>query len=218
MPADPTPPPTDAPPTLEGREIIVAVCGGIAAYKVAEIVSKLVQLGVGVTVIMTAEAQRFVTPLTFEALSGRKVRTSTFDLADSSDPQHIGLTERADLMLVAPATNNTIAKVAAGLCDDLVSLMVCAAACPVVFAPAMNHRMWDHPIARENVLKLAGLGYRFVGPEPGWLACRNVGTGRLSEPAKIVDEVTRMLTEPGALPPAVTGLTEELIEAEDEEE
>jgi phosphopantothenoylcysteine decarboxylase len=190
---------------LRGREVIVAVCGGIAAYKVADVVSKLVQLGAGVTVVMTAEAQRFVTPLTFEALSGRKVRTNTFDLVESGDPQHIGLTDRADLMLVAPATSNVIAKVAHGLCDDLVSLMVCAAACPVVFAPAMNNRMWDHPIARENVAKLTGLGYRFIGPDPGWLACRNVGPGRLSEPAKIVEALTRMLTQPGALPPAVTG-------------
>jgi phosphopantothenoylcysteine decarboxylase/phosphopantothenate--cysteine ligase len=197
----------DAAPTqtLRGREIIVAVCGGIAAYKVADVVSKLVQLGAGVTVCMTAEAQRFITPLTFEALSGRKVRTGTFDLVDTSDPQHIGLTERADLMLVAPATNNVIAKVAHGLCDDLVSLMVCAAACPVVFAPAMNNRMWDHPVARENVAKLAGLGYRFIGPESGWLACRNVGAGRLSEPQALVGEVVRMLTETGALPPPVTG-------------
>src|SRR3954470_12381211 len=189
---------------LKGREIILAICGGIAAYKVADVCSKLVQLGAGVTVCMTAEAQRFVTPLTFEALSARKVRTGTFDLVDTSDPQHIGLTERADLMLVAPATNNVIAKVAHGLCDDLISLMVCAAACPVVFAPAMNNRMWDHPVARENVAKLAGLGYRFIGPDSGWLACRNVGVGRLSEPKKIVEEVTRMLTHPGALPTAVT--------------
>src|SRR5215211_2031664 len=123
--------PSSKPPlALKGREVIVAVCGGIAAYKVADVVSKLVQLGAGVTVVMTAEAQRFVTPLTFEALSGRPVRTGTFDLVETSDPQHIGLTERADLMLVAPATNNIIAKVANGLCDDLVSLMVAASACP----------------------------------------------------------------------------------------
>jgi phosphopantothenoylcysteine decarboxylase/phosphopantothenate--cysteine ligase len=213
---DLTPPhPEPVPPALKGREVIVAVCGGIAAYKVADVVSKLAQLGAGVTVVMTAGAQKFVTPLTFEALSGRRVRTSTFDLVETSDPQHIGLTERADLMLVAPATNNIIAKVAHNLCDDLVSLMVCAAACPVVFAPAMNNRMWDHPIAQENFAKLAGLGYRFIGPEPGWLACRNVGVGRMSEPAKIVDEITRMLTEPGALPPPVTG---DLVEAEEEDE
>src|SRR5436305_2472043 len=175
--------PTDEPSQpLKGREIVVAVCGGIAAYKVADVVSKLVQLGAGVTVAMTAEAQRFITPLTFQALSGREVRTDTFTLVESSDPQHISLTERADLMLVAPATNNIIAKVAHGLCDDLVSLMVCAAACPVVFAPAMNSRMWEHPIAEENFAKLSSIGYRFIGPETGWLACRHVGAGRPSEP------------------------------------
>jgi phosphopantothenoylcysteine decarboxylase/phosphopantothenate--cysteine ligase len=178
---------------LKGREIVIAVCGGIAAYKVADVVSKLVQLGAGVTVCMTRGAQKFVTPLTFEALSGRPVRVGTFSLVESSDPQHISLTERADLMLVAPATNNIIAKVAHGLCDDLVSLMVCAAACPVVFAPSMNNRMWENPIAQENIAKLAGLGYRFIGPESGWLACRNVGAGRLSEPQKIVDEVAALL-------------------------
>src|SRR5262245_5163051 len=102
-------------PALKGREIIVAVCGGIASYKVADVVSKLVQQGAGVTVVMTASAQKFVTPLTFQALSARPVRTDTFDLTDSSDPQHIGLTERADLMLVAPATADIIAKVAHGL-------------------------------------------------------------------------------------------------------
>jgi phosphopantothenoylcysteine decarboxylase/phosphopantothenate--cysteine ligase len=209
--ADPSAPP---PGRLKGREIIVGVCGGIAAYKVADVVSKLVQLGAGVTVVMTKEAQRFVTPLTFEALSGRKVRTDTFELADPGDAQHIGLTERADLMLVAPATNNTIAKVACGLCDDLVSLMVCAAACPVVFAPAMNNRMWEHPVAQKNYAKLSAIGYRFIGPEAGWLACRNVGAGRLSEPQKIVDEVTRLLTEPGALPPPIGGSVRETSDTE----
>src|SRR5687768_12007544 len=152
---------------LKDREVIVAVCGGIAAYKVADIVSKLVQAGAGVTVCMTTDAQKFVTPLTFEALSRRKVRTDTFELVDSNDTQHIGLTERADLMLVAPATATIIAKVAHGLCDDLVSLMINASACPVVFAPSMNDRMWDNPITKENVTKLQKLGYPFIGPEEG---------------------------------------------------
>src|SRR3954453_4814457 len=107
------PPPADA--ALRGREVIVAVCGGIAAYKVADVVSKLVQLGAGVTVVMTAEAQRFITPLTFEALSGRKVRTSTFDLGAAGAPNHIGRPGRAALMLAPPATSNVIAKVAHGL-------------------------------------------------------------------------------------------------------
>jgi phosphopantothenoylcysteine decarboxylase/phosphopantothenate--cysteine ligase len=189
---------------LKGREIIVAVCGGIAAYKVADVVSKLVQLGAGVTVVMTDAGAKFVTPLTFEALSGRRVHTSTWELPDSADAQHIKLTERADLMLVAPATSNIIAKVAHGLTDDLVSLMIAAAACPVVFAPSMNDRMWEHPIAQENVAKLKSIGYQFIGPDAGWLACRNVGAGRLSEPATILEEVTRMLTEPGALPAVPT--------------
>jgi phosphopantothenoylcysteine decarboxylase/phosphopantothenate--cysteine ligase len=185
---------TSAPALLKGREIIVAVCGGIAAYKTADVVSKLVQMGAGVTVVMTAKARKFIAPLTFEALCGRPVRTSTFRLVDSSDPQHISLTEQADLMLVAPATANTLAKIACGLSDDLVSLMVCAAACPVIFAPSMNNRMWENPITQENIQKLSKLGYRFIGPESGWLACRNVGLGRMSEPVKIVDAVTKLLT------------------------
>jgi phosphopantothenoylcysteine decarboxylase/phosphopantothenate--cysteine ligase len=197
----PTSAPVPSKPT--GAEVIVAVCGGIACYKVADLVSKLVQKGLGVTVVMTKSAQKFVTPLTFEALSGRKVHTDTFELVDSADTQHIGLTERAKLMIVAPATSNTIAKVACGLCDDLVSLMISASACPVVFVPAMNTRMWDHPVAQENYAKLSQFGYRFIGPESGWLSCRNVGAGRMTEVSKIVDEVMAMLDDPSLMPPAV---------------
>lgn len=180
---------------LGGKEIIVGVCGGIAAYKVADVVSKLAQLGAGVSVVMTAHAMQFITPLTFEALSGRKVRTGAFEQADPGDTQHIKLTERADLMLIAPATANMIAKVACGICDDLLSLMISASACPVVFAPAMNDRMWANPIAQENFAKLKRLGYRFIGPESGWLACRNVGAGRLTEPQTIVDEIVQIVRE-----------------------
>ena len=194
---------------LKGREIVVGVCGGIACYKVADVVSKLVQMGAGVTVVMTKEATRFVTPLTFQALSGRAVATDIFELTEASDPQHIRLTERADVMLVAPATTNAIAKIAHGLTDDVVSLMVCAAACPVVFAPAMNWRMWEHPIAQDNYAKLSAMGYRFIGPEQGWLACRNTGYGRLSEPEKIVAQIRHMLTVPGELPKPVTPVLEE---------
>jgi phosphopantothenoylcysteine decarboxylase/phosphopantothenate--cysteine ligase len=179
---------------LKDREIIVAVCGGIAAYKVCDVVSKLVQGGAGVSVCMTREAKKFVTPLTFEALSGRSVVGSAYKRIDPADTQHIGLTERADVMLVAPATNNIIAKVAHGICDDLVSLMIAAAACPVAFAPSMNHRMWENKIAQENVAKLKSAGYRFIGPESGWLACRNTGMGRLSDPEKIISEITAMIS------------------------
>jgi phosphopantothenoylcysteine synthetase/decarboxylase len=112
------------------------------------------------------------------------------------------MTERADLMLVAPATANLIAKVAHGICDDVVSLSINAAACPVVFAPAMNNRMWDNPITQENIAKLQKHGYKMIGPEPGWLACRNVGMGRLSEPAKIVEAVVNLLGEPATKVPS----------------
>jgi phosphopantothenoylcysteine decarboxylase len=183
-------------PALKARELLIAVCGGIAAYKVADLVSKLVQQGAGVTVAMTKDAQRFVTPVTFEALSGRRVRTDIYENADPTDTQHIGLTENAELMLVAPATATMLAKVAHGLCDDLVSLMINASACPVVFAPSMNHRMWENPITQENVAKLQKHGYHFIGPEEGWLACRSVGAGRLTEPQKIVDELARLIASP----------------------
>ena len=147
-------------------------------------------------------ATKFITPLTFEALSGRKVRTSTFELVDTSDPQHIALTERSDLLLVAPATANMIAKVAHGFCDDLVSLMVSAAACPVVFAPSMNNRMWDNPITKENVAKLQKLNYHFIGPDSGWLACRNAVGSRYigSEPQAILDQVVSLLNSPKTNP------------------
>lgn len=177
--------------SLKGREIVVGVCGGIACYKVADVVSKLVQAGAGVTVVMTAGAQKFVTPLVFQALTGRPVHTDIWTTHDSGDVQHIKLTETADLMLVAPATATTIARVAAGLCDDLISLLIAAAACPVMFAPAMNDRMWASPIAQRNVQTLKALGYPFIGPEEGWLACRNVGAGRMSEPGAVVDAVTK---------------------------
>jgi phosphopantothenoylcysteine decarboxylase/phosphopantothenate--cysteine ligase len=185
---------------LQGRSVIVAVCGGIAAYKVAEVVSALAQRGVGVDVVMTAAARKFVGPLTFATLSGRPVLKGTFAKTDAADPQHIALTERADLMLVAPATSNVIAKVAGGICDDLVTLMIAAAACPVVFAPAMNNRMWENPIARENREKLTRHGYRFIDPDEGWLACRNVGLGRLADPARIVAELESILIAPSKSP------------------
>lgn len=183
--------------TLKGREIVIAVCGGIAAYKVAEVVSRLAQLGAGVTVAMTAGARKFVAPLSFATLSGRPVLTGTFK-TETADPRHISLTERADLVLIAPATSNMIAKAACGICDDLVSLMIAAASCPVIFAPAMNNRMWENPIARENRAKLSNLGYRFIAPGQGWLACRNVGAGRLAEPETIITEVTALLAHSSA--------------------
>jgi hypothetical protein len=132
------------------------------------------------------------------AEQARPVLTGTFAAAEAN-PQHISLTERADLMLVAPATSNLIAKAANGICDDLVSLMIAAAACPVVFAPAMNNRMWENPIAKANREKLAKLGYKFMAPEEGWLACRNIGAGRLAAPDRIAEEVAALLTDASAV-------------------
>jgi len=189
--------PKDPPATdlLAGRQVVVGVCGGIAAYKVADLVSRLAQSGAGVTVAMTPEAHRFVAPLTFQALSGRPVYTDIFTLPQSSDPQHVRVTENADVMVVAPATAHMLAKVSSGLCDDIVSLLICAAACPVLFAPAMNNRMWENAIVRHNVARLKAFGYHFVGPEEGWLACRSVGPGRMSEPAAILEAAAALVAK-----------------------
>jgi phosphopantothenoylcysteine decarboxylase/phosphopantothenate--cysteine ligase len=165
---------------LAGREVVVGIGGGIACYKVCDVVSKLVQAEVGVTVAMTEAAQKFVTPLTFEALTQRPVHVGIWNQVDAADTQHIKLTEQADLLLVAPATMHLICKSAAGLCDDVVSLLVAASACPVLMAPSMNDRMWANAATQEAVEKLKARGVGFVGPDAGWLACRNQGAGRLA--------------------------------------
>lgn len=171
----------------------MAVCGGIAAYKVATLVSGLVQRGCGVSVAMTEAAQRFVQPLTFEALTARRAYTSLWHVEAQFDPQHLKLTEAAELFVVAPATANIIGKVACGIADDLVSTMIMSAACPVVLAPAMNTRMWENRVVADNVQKLRRLGYHFVEPGAGWLACRTIGSGRMAEPADILARVVELL-------------------------
>lgn len=180
---------------LNGREIVLAVCGGIAAYKVADLVSKLVQSGYGVSVCMTENAQQFVTPVTFQALSGRPVHTSMWYRAGNMSPDHLALTEKADLLLVAPATANIIAKAASGICDDLVSTLICASACPVAFAPAMNYRMWQNPITQENVAKLKRHKHHFIGPEEGRMAEGTSGPGRLAEVPTILSAIGRIISQ-----------------------
>ena len=182
-----------APANLAGYEVLVAVCGGIAAYKVCEVVSALVQGGVGVTVAMTRAARKFVGVATFQALTGRRVLTSLWNANDPADPQHITLTDNADLMLIAPATADIIGKIAAGIADDAVTTLVVSTASPVLLAPSMNDRMWNHPIVQRNVTTLKDLGFQWVGPSEGWLACRSVGPGRMAEPAEILDRVGCML-------------------------
>lgn len=189
-PDPPVHPDADA---LAGYNALVAVCGGIAAFKTASLVSGLVQRGAGVSVAMTDAAQRFITPLTLEALTARPVHTSVWDHAESHDPQHLRLTEQADLFIIAPATANIIGKIAAGIADDLVSSLVMAAACPVLLAPAMNTRMWQNPILQANVERLRGLGYLMIPPGEGWLACRTIGPGRMAEPDQILGAAIEQL-------------------------
>jgi len=196
---------TPVSPELSGYEVVVAVCGGIAAYKVCHVVSALAQRGVGVTVAMTRAARRFVGEATFGALSGRPVLTSLWAPAAYYDPQHVRLTEALDALLVAPATYNMIGKIASGVADDVVSTLVCSAEAPILLAPAMNVRMWQNPVCQENVRRLSELGYRLVGPGEGWLACRDVGAGRMAEAEQILQALIGQLR---SAPPKAAGATQ----------
>lgn len=182
---------------LSSREILVCVTGGIAAYKVCDVVSKLVQAGAGVTVAMTAEAVHFVGPTTFAALTKRAVHTTLWTSSTpGADPiPHIQLAQKADLILVAPATANIIAKLANGIADELVStLLLAAEPRRLLLTPAMNQGMWSHPATRRNCSRVLDDGAVFVGPGDGWQACRDIGPGRMSEPTEILDAVRGRLT------------------------
>ena len=180
---------------LAGYEVLVGVGGGIAAYKVCPVVSRLVQRGCGVTVAMTEAAARFVAPLTFQTLTHRQVFITLWATDGHYDPHHLSLTERADLFLVAPATANLIGKFSSGIADDLVSTLMTARDCPALLAPAMNARMWENPVVQRNVATLRESGFRFVGPEEGRLACGTIGRGRMAEPETILEAVAKMLKE-----------------------
>jgi len=178
---------------LQGYEVVVGIGGGISAYKVCQVVSRLVQRACGVTCTMTEAGMRFVTPLTFQALTHRQVFTSLWATEGYFEPQHLSLSEQADLLLIAPATADLISKFAAGIGDDLVTTLMLGRDCPALLAPAMNTRMWDNPIIRQNVAKLRELGYALVGPEEGMLACGTTGAGRMAEPETILNAVVEML-------------------------
>jgi hypothetical protein len=153
------------------------------------IFSQLVQRGAGVTVVMSRSAAQFIGPLTFQTITRRRVMSEQFDLESVVDPTHISLTDKADLMAVAPATANFLAKAAYGIADDMLTSLLLAVACPVLVAPAMNDRMWKHPAVRGNVAILKKRGVRFVEPENGFLACGTYAVGRLAEAARIVAEI-----------------------------
>ncbi|WP_226578598.1 bifunctional phosphopantothenoylcysteine decarboxylase/phosphopantothenate--cysteine ligase CoaBC [Halobacillus litoralis] len=186
---------------LKGKKIVLGVSGGIAAYKAAALTSKLVQAGAFVKVIMTESARQFVAPTTFQALSRQPVYTDTFDEQDASQIQHIDVADWADLFLIAPATANTIGKLAGGLADDMLSTTLLATEAPVYIAPAMNVHMYSHPAVMNNMKKLDGWGFRFIEPGEGYLACGYVGKGRLEEPESIV----RVLENEGRKHKILTG-------------
>jgi len=169
-----------------GHRVLLCVCGGIAAYKSAELVRRLRAAGAEVQVAMTDAAQRFVGAQTFQALSHRPVRTSLWDAQAEAAMGHLELAGWARQVVVAPATANTLAKLAHGLADDLVSTLCLATEAPLLVAPAMNHRMWQHPATQSNIATLLARGVRMVGPNDGPLAEGESGPGRMAEPAEIV--------------------------------
>jgi phosphopantothenoylcysteine decarboxylase len=178
---------------MHGRELIIGVSGGIAAYKTAALVSRLVQAGAGVSVVLTPTAREFIGAATFAALTGRPVLEHAFD--DQAHPlgAHIDLAEQAELMCIAPATANVLAKAATGLADDLLSTLLLSFTGPVLMAPAMNCEMWEKVPVQRNVAQLRADGVHFVGPDEGWLSCRKRGVGRMSQPDAIYAAIAELL-------------------------
>jgi len=178
---------------MDPRRILLAISGGIAAYKAPELVRVLRGAGHEVRCALTPEAERFVSPLSLQAVSGQSVRRDLFDPGEEGEIDHIGLADWADLLLVAPCTANLMAKMAHGLADDLVSAVLLATRAPVLIAPAMNVNMWNHPATRANHALLASRGISFVGPDAGELACGWEGVGRMSDPSRIAEAVEARL-------------------------
>jgi len=180
---------------LQSREIVVGVTGGIAAYKAAGLVSTLRQRGAAVTVVMTANAAKFVQPLTFAVLSNRPVVTDLFERPESYEAEHVALAEKAELAIVAPATANLLGKLAHGIADDALTTTLLSLGCPILIAPAMNHRMWSSPAVQANVERLKELGCHIVEPEEGWLACGESGPGRLASIDAILEAAEGLLSQ-----------------------
>ena len=179
---------------LDGKTIVFGVTGGIAAYKSCEAVSRLKKLGATVCVIMTKNATEFVAPMTFETLSNQPCVVDTFARPERWEVEHVSLAKRADLFVIAPATANIMAKLAHGIADDMLSTTCLATRAPMLIAPAMNTGMWENVATQENLKILQARGMHFVGPEGGYLACGDVGAGRMSEPAQIVERCVQLLT------------------------
>ncbi len=177
----------------QDKTVILGVTGSIAAYKACEIVSLLKKERFDVQVLLTKEALEFVTALTFQTISRNKVVTDLFELPEDWSPRHTSLADKADLILIAPATANVIGKLAAGICDDILTCSVFASKAPVLIAPAMNEKMYSHPITQANIARLKKIGYRFVGPIRGRLACGHEDMGHIADVKDIADEAKRLL-------------------------
>lgn len=176
---------------LRSKCVVIGVSGGIAAYKTANLVSDLVKHGVEVHVIMTKNATNFITPTTFEVLSGNKCIVDTFDRGFTFEVEHISLAKKADLILIAPATANIIAKLSAGIADDMLTTTVLAAKCPILVAPAMNTNMYEHITVRNNLEKLSSYGYEIIEAASGRLACGDVGKGKLADIEVLFDHIVK---------------------------
>ena len=180
---------------LKGKKIILGITGGIAAYKSAELCRRLKKSGAEVQVIMTQSGMKFITPLTMECLSEKEVITEMFPERRIVGTRHISLAKWADLILIAPATYNLIGKISSGIADDILTTVISSTRALVVFAPTMNVNMYENPICQQNIEKLRKLGYRFIEPGVGDLACGDVGKGRMAEPEEIQNEVIKLLSE-----------------------
>lgn len=188
---------------LKGKTVLLGVTGGIAAYKAAYLASALVKQHANVEVVMTAHATEFITPLTFEQLTGNRVSVDTFDRNFAHQVQHIALADRADLVMVAPATANVCAKLAHGLADDMLTTTVLACRCPKLIAPAMNTHMYENPVTQDNLATLRRYGWEVIEPAAGRLACGAVGVGKLPEPEVLLEHILRAI----ALPHDLAGKT-----------
>jgi phosphopantothenoylcysteine decarboxylase/phosphopantothenate--cysteine ligase len=184
---------------FEGKTVVLGVTGSIAAYKAVDIASKLTQRGLGVDVVMTGAAMKFVTPLSFRSVTQRPVVADMWEMSSEFSVEHVALAERADVMLVAPATANTIAKMAAGMADEMVTCTVLATRAPVIVAPAMDSGMYSNPVTQENIGRLRSRGFTIVGPGHGHLASGLVGMGRLAETEEVLASVYEALARTGDL-------------------
>jgi phosphopantothenoylcysteine decarboxylase/phosphopantothenate--cysteine ligase len=192
--------------SLQGKEVLLGVAGGIAAYKAVDLVSRLVKLGASVNVIMTRNATQLVRPLTFRSISRNPVVIDMFAETADWQPKHVALADKADILVIAPATANIIAKLAHGIADDMLSTTALAARCPILVAPAMNCHMFDNPIFQENMRTLRRHNFAFVGPEYGQLACGYEGKGRLADVEKIIQKIQYVLQIPTEVgPPRESG-------------